>query len=152
MACALFCSGPQPSTVHCSQASRHLYPSPPPHCCLPPQVGPQKNQAFVEMAFVQQAMAIVQHYQSSGEPAKIRGRPTFINYSGRDKLTNITSSDVPTPVLQAAMNDIQVGGADGCLCVRLRACVCACGGACVRACVRCVCICVLRCKVCACVF
>lgn len=137
--CVRFCSRPQPSTVHCSQASRPLHTSPSPHCCLAPQVGPQKNQAFVEMAFVQQAMAIVQHYQSSGEPAKIRGRPTFINYSGRDKLTNITSSDVPTAVLQAAMNDIQVGGADDCL----RACVHAmCAHMCFEA--RCVRMCVLK--------
>ncbi|GAB4815695.1 hypothetical protein N2152v2_002741 [Parachlorella kessleri] len=85
------------------------------------QVGANKNQAFVEMAHIQQSMALVGHYQHSAEPAKIvtlghcqhsvepakvRGRPAYLNYSGRDRLTNLTSTDIPTPVLHVQINDI----------------------------------------------
>ena len=54
-------------------------------------------------------MAIVSHYQSSPEPAKFRGRSSWLSFSGRDRLTNVTpSTDSPTPVLQVNVINIQV--------------------------------------------
>ncbi|EFN51690.1 hypothetical protein CHLNCDRAFT_139935 [Chlorella variabilis] len=71
-------------------------------------VGGNRNQAFVEFATLEQAMAIVSHYQSSPEPAKFRGRSSWLSFSGRDRLTNVTpSTDSPTPVLQVNVINIQ---------------------------------------------
>lgn len=38
---------------------------------LPAQIGPNKNQAFVEFADIQQSIAIVSHFQRGSEPAKV---------------------------------------------------------------------------------
>lgn len=74
------------------------------------QVGSNRNQAFVEFATLEQAIALVSHYAHAAEPAKIRTRPTYLSYSGRDKLTNVTPSAVnPTPVLMATISSISVG-------------------------------------------
>lgn len=39
-----------------------------------------KNQAFVEFQAIEQAIAIVTHYAQAPEPAKFRGRPTWLSY------------------------------------------------------------------------
>ncbi|KAL4434387.1 hypothetical protein ABPG75_000828 [Micractinium tetrahymenae] len=68
------------------------------------KVGNMKNQAFVEFQAIEQAIAIVTHYAQSPEPAKLRGRPTWLSYSGRDKLTNVSPvTDSPTPTLQITL-------------------------------------------------
>lgn len=45
-----------------------------------------------------------------GSPAalQIRGRPTYLNFSARDHLTNLTSTDMPMPVVHIQMTDILV--------------------------------------------
>ncbi|KAI7839724.1 hypothetical protein COHA_006528 [Chlorella ohadii] len=71
------------------------------------KVGANKNQCFVEFASIDQALSIVNHYASSANPASFRGRPTWLSYSGRDKLTNVSpTSDTPTPVLQVTVTNI----------------------------------------------
>ncbi|KAL4428583.1 hypothetical protein ABPG77_008895 [Micractinium sp. CCAP 211/92] len=68
------------------------------------KVGNMKNQAFVEFQAIEQAIAIVTHYAQAPEPAKFRGRPTWLSYSGRDKLTNVSPvTDSPTPTLQITL-------------------------------------------------
>lgn len=57
-----------------------LRPSSLPLGHLPWQVGGMRNQAFVEFASIEQAMAIVTHFQRSGQPAQLRGRPTWLSY------------------------------------------------------------------------
>jgi hypothetical protein len=79
------------------------------------KVGGNRNQAFVEFATLEQALAIVKHYQSAVEPAKFRGRPSWLSFSGRDRLTNVAASnDNPTPVLQVTVNNIAVRVARSC--------------------------------------
>lgn len=46
---------------------------------LPPFLSPSE-QAFVEFAQLDQACAIVAYYSQSSDPAKIRGRPTWLSY------------------------------------------------------------------------
>ena len=71
------------------------------------KVGGMKNQAFVEFAALEQAIAIVSHYQHAAEPAQFRGRPSWLSFSGRDQLTNVQpGSDTATPVLQVALGHI----------------------------------------------
>ena len=81
------------------------------------KVGGNKNQAFVEFATLEQAISIVTRYQHSPEPAKFRGRPSWLSFSGRDKLTNVQpGTDAPTPVLQVSVNNIMVRGEWAWLC------------------------------------
>lgn len=71
------------------------------------KVGSMRNQAFVEFASIEQSVGIVSHFQTSTTPAAFRGRPTWLSYSGRDKLTNVNpTTDQPTPVLQVSIKSI----------------------------------------------
>ncbi|PSC75810.1 polypyrimidine tract-binding-like protein 1 isoform X1 [Micractinium conductrix] len=71
------------------------------------KIGPLKNQAFVEFSTIEQAVQIVTYWNTASEQAQFRGRPTWLSYSGRDKLTNVLpTTDNPTPVLQITIPGI----------------------------------------------
>lgn len=70
------------------------------------KVGSNRNQAFVEFADLHTAMGIVGHYQGSTEQAQVRGRQVFLNFSGRERLTNMAATDLPSPVLYLYMPDV----------------------------------------------
>ncbi|KAL6774265.1 hypothetical protein ACKKBG_A24370 [Auxenochlorella protothecoides x Auxenochlorella symbiontica] len=71
------------------------------------RIGEKKNQAFVEFAELESSIAIVTRYQGPADPARLRGRPVFMAYAGRDHLTNVTSSYTsPSPVVMARITHI----------------------------------------------
>ncbi|CAL5001951.1 unnamed protein product [Urochloa decumbens] len=51
-------------------------------------VGANRNQAFVEFADQNQAISMVSYYASSSEPAQVRGKTVYIQYSNRQEITN----------------------------------------------------------------
>ncbi|XP_062191507.1 polypyrimidine tract-binding protein homolog 1-like isoform X2 [Phragmites australis] len=51
-------------------------------------VGANHNQAFVEFADQNQAISMVSYYASSSEPAQVRGKTVYIQYSNRQEITN----------------------------------------------------------------
>ncbi|KAL6596251.1 hypothetical protein ACP70R_047615 [Stipagrostis hirtigluma subsp. patula] len=51
-------------------------------------VGANRNQAFVEFADQNQAIQMVSYYASSSEPAQVRGKTVYIQYSNRQEITN----------------------------------------------------------------
>lgn len=61
-----------------------------------------KNQAFVEFQAIEQAIAIVSHYAQAPEPAKFRGRPTWLSFrcwgAGREPLPAWPAEWEPPPV------------------------------------------------------
>ncbi|KAG6396064.1 hypothetical protein SASPL_142202 [Salvia splendens] len=63
-------------------------------------VGANRNQAFVEFSDLNQAINMVTYYASSSEPAQIRGKTVYIQYSNRHEIINNKSpGDVPGNVL-----------------------------------------------------
>ncbi|XP_020399337.1 polypyrimidine tract-binding protein homolog 1 isoform X1 [Zea mays] len=51
-------------------------------------VGANHNQAFVEFTDVNQAISMVSYFASSSEPAQIRGKTVYIQYSNRQEIIN----------------------------------------------------------------
>ncbi|CAM0873412.1 unnamed protein product [Alopecurus aequalis] len=51
-------------------------------------VGANRNQAFVEFTDVNQAISMVSYFASSSEPAQIRGKTVYIQYSNRQEIIN----------------------------------------------------------------
>ncbi|KAM0936770.1 putative RNA recognition motif domain, nucleotide-binding alpha-beta plait domain superfamily [Dioscorea sansibarensis] len=51
-------------------------------------VGANHNQAFVEFADLNQAISMVSYYASSSEPAQVRGKTVYIQYSNRQEIFN----------------------------------------------------------------
>ncbi|KAJ8452711.1 hypothetical protein Cgig2_005047 [Carnegiea gigantea] len=70
-------------------------------------VGANKNQAFIEfvradnsMADLNQAIAMISYYASSSEPAQIRGKTVYLQYSNRQEIVNNkTTADTAGNVL-----------------------------------------------------
>ncbi|KAL9225378.1 hypothetical protein vseg_001313 [Gypsophila vaccaria] len=63
-------------------------------------VGANKNQAFIEFADLNQAIAMISYYASSSEPAQIRGKTVYLQYSNRQEIVNNkTTADTPGNVL-----------------------------------------------------
>ncbi|GAB4858417.1 hypothetical protein Ancab_009890 [Ancistrocladus abbreviatus] len=63
-------------------------------------VGANKNQAFIEFVDLNQAIAMISYYASSSEPAQIRGKTVYLQYSNRQEIVNNkTSADSPGNVL-----------------------------------------------------
>ncbi|KAL0343868.1 UNVERIFIED_CONTAM: Polypyrimidine tract-binding protein1 [Sesamum angustifolium] len=63
-------------------------------------VGANRNQAFVEYVDLNQAINMVTYYASSSEPARIRGKTVYIQYSNRHEIVhNKSPGDVPGNVL-----------------------------------------------------
>ncbi|XP_076956886.1 polypyrimidine tract-binding protein homolog 2-like isoform X1 [Bidens hawaiensis] len=63
-------------------------------------VGANRNQAFIEFAEQNQAIAMISYYASSSEPAQVRGKTVYLQYSNRQEIVNNkTSADVAGNVL-----------------------------------------------------
>ncbi|OIT19151.1 polypyrimidine tract-binding protein -like 2, partial [Nicotiana attenuata] len=63
-------------------------------------VGANRNQAFIELAELNQAIAMISYYASSSEPAQVRGKTVYLQYSNRQEIVNNkTTADVAGNVL-----------------------------------------------------
>ncbi|KAJ4951622.1 hypothetical protein NE237_028454 [Protea cynaroides] len=63
-------------------------------------VGPNRNQAFIEFADVNQAITMISYYATSSEPAQVRGKTIYLQYSNRQEIVNNkTAADVAGNVL-----------------------------------------------------
>ncbi|KAJ4764706.1 Polypyrimidine tract-binding protein [Rhynchospora pubera] len=51
-------------------------------------VGANRNQAFVEFAELNQAISMVSYYATSSDPAQIRGKTVYIQYSNRQEIVH----------------------------------------------------------------
>ncbi|KAK6129261.1 hypothetical protein DH2020_036970 [Rehmannia glutinosa] len=73
-------------------------------------VGANRNQAFVEFVDLNQAINMVSYYASSSEPAQIRGKTVYIQYSNRHEIVNNKSpGDVPGNVLLVTIEGVEAG-------------------------------------------
>ncbi|XP_047959820.1 polypyrimidine tract-binding protein homolog 1 isoform X1 [Salvia hispanica] len=73
-------------------------------------VGANRNQAFVEFSDLNQAINMVTYYASSSEPAQIRGKTVYIQYSNRHEIVNNKSpGDVPGNVLLVTIEGVEAG-------------------------------------------
>ncbi|XP_015697870.1 polypyrimidine tract-binding protein homolog 1-like [Oryza brachyantha] len=55
-------------------------------------VGANRNQAFIEFADQNQAIAMISYFASSAEPAQVRGKNVYLQYSNRQEIVNSKSS------------------------------------------------------------
>ncbi|GLT38772.1 hypothetical protein SLA2020_129980 [Shorea laevis] len=63
-------------------------------------VGANHNQAFIEFADLNQAINMISYYASSSEPAQVRGKTVYLQYSNRQEIVNNkTAADVVGNVL-----------------------------------------------------
>ncbi|XWS48519.1 hypothetical protein CRYUN_Cryun13aG0085200 [Craigia yunnanensis] len=63
-------------------------------------VGANRNQAFIQFADLNQAIAMISYYASSSEPAQVRGKTVYLQYSNRQEIVNNkTTADVAGNVL-----------------------------------------------------
>mmetsp|Transcript_28778 Transcript_28778/g.51471 ORF Transcript_28778/g.51471 Transcript_28778/m.51471 type:complete len:202 (-) Transcript_28778:1161-1766(-) len=67
-------------------------------------VGPNRNQAFVEFDDLNSAIAIVEHFKSSGETAMIREKACFLQYSNRQNIVN-NPRDNPSKVILVTLDN-----------------------------------------------
>lgn len=75
-------------------------------CC----VGANRNQAFVEFGDQNQAISMVSYYASSSEPAQVRGKTVYIQYSNRQEIVNNKSTgDVASNVLLVTIEGVEAG-------------------------------------------
>ncbi|KAI5071486.1 hypothetical protein GOP47_0014171 [Adiantum capillus-veneris] len=75
-------------------------------CC----VGANRNQAFVEFSDQNQAISMVSYYASSSEPAQVRGKTVYIQYSNRQEIVNNKSTgDVASNVLLVTIEGVEAG-------------------------------------------
>lgn len=73
-------------------------------------VGANRNQAFVEFGDLNQAISMVSYYASSSEPAQIRGKTVYLQYSNRQEIVNNKSSgDVASNVLLVTFEGVEAG-------------------------------------------
>ncbi|WOG93298.1 hypothetical protein DCAR_0312579 [Daucus carota subsp. sativus] len=73
-------------------------------------VGANRNQAFVEFVELNQAINMVSYYASSSEPASIRGKHVYIQYSNRHEIVNNKGpGDVPGNVLLVTIEGVEAG-------------------------------------------
>lgn len=75
-------------------------------CC----VGANRNQAFVEFIDQNQAISMVSYYASSSEPAQVRGKTVYIQYSNRQEIVNSKSTgDIASNVLLVTIEGVEAG-------------------------------------------
>eukprot|EP00252_Welwitschia_mirabilis_P019516 TRINITY_DN4531_c0_g3_i6.p1 TRINITY_DN4531_c0_g3~~TRINITY_DN4531_c0_g3_i6.p1 ORF type:complete len:313 (+),score=52.79 TRINITY_DN4531_c0_g3_i6:394-1332(+) len=73
-------------------------------------VGANRNQAFVEFADLNQAIQMVSYYASSSEPAQIRGKTVYLQYSNRHEIVNNkTTADEASNVLLVTIEGVEAG-------------------------------------------
>ncbi|KAF8408121.1 hypothetical protein HHK36_007264 [Tetracentron sinense] len=72
--------------------------------------GANRNLAFVEFVNLNQAISMVSYYASSSEPAQVRGKTMYIQYSNRQEIVNNKSSgDVAGNVLLVTIEGVEAG-------------------------------------------
>ncbi|KAL0886602.1 hypothetical protein Bca101_010585 [Brassica carinata] len=63
-------------------------------------VGANRNQAFIEFEDLNQAIQMISYYASSSDPAQVRGKTVYLQYSNRQEIVNNkTAADVVGNVL-----------------------------------------------------
>ncbi|CAN0924348.1 Polypyrimidine tract-binding protein homolog 1 [Linum grandiflorum] len=73
-------------------------------------VGANRNQAFVEFADPNQAIQMVSYYASSSDPAQVRGKAVYIQYSNRHEIVNNKApADNPGNVLLVTIEGVEAG-------------------------------------------
>ncbi|KAI5591813.1 hypothetical protein BDE02_04G109100 [Populus trichocarpa] len=73
-------------------------------------VGANRNQAFVEFVDQNQAIQMVSYYASSSDPAQVRGKTVYIQYSNRHEIVNNKSpGDNPGNVLLVTIEGVEAG-------------------------------------------
>ncbi|XP_038696502.1 polypyrimidine tract-binding protein homolog 1-like isoform X1 [Tripterygium wilfordii] len=73
-------------------------------------VGANRNQAFVEFVDINQAIQMVSYYASSSEPAQVRGKSVYTQYSNRHEIVNNRSpGDTPGNVLLVTIEGVEAG-------------------------------------------
>ncbi|KAE8694458.1 Polypyrimidine tract-binding protein-like protein 1 [Hibiscus syriacus] len=71
-------------------------------------VGANRNQTFVEFVDLNQAISMVSYYASSSEPAQVRGKTVYIQYSNRHEIVNNKSpGDTPGNVLLVTIEGVE---------------------------------------------
>ncbi|KAH7652531.1 polypyrimidine tract-binding protein 2 [Dioscorea alata] len=71
-------------------------------------VGANHNQAFVEFVDLNQAISMVSYYASSSEPAQVRGKTVYIQYSNRQEIVNNKSpGDITGNVLLVTIEGVE---------------------------------------------
>eukprot|EP00240_Pyramimonas_obovata_P004377 CAMPEP_0118924134 /NCGR_PEP_ID=MMETSP1169-20130426/2409_1 /TAXON_ID=36882 /ORGANISM="Pyramimonas obovata, Strain CCMP722" /LENGTH=375 /DNA_ID=CAMNT_0006865221 /DNA_START=93 /DNA_END=1216 /DNA_ORIENTATION=+ len=70
-------------------------------------VGANKNQAFVEFSDVNQAITMLTYYGTNSEPAQIKGKSVYLQYSTRQEIVNSSrDGDAESNVLLVSIDDI----------------------------------------------
>ncbi|KAL5725555.1 hypothetical protein ACHQM5_008690 [Ranunculus cassubicifolius] len=73
-------------------------------------VGANRNQAFVEFVDQNQAISMVSYYASSSEPAQVRGKTVYIQYSNRQEIVNNKSpGEIAGNVLLVTIEGVEAG-------------------------------------------
>ncbi|XP_020263032.1 polypyrimidine tract-binding protein homolog 1-like [Asparagus officinalis] len=73
-------------------------------------VGENRNQAFVEFSDLNQAISMVSYCASSSEPAQVRGKTVYIQYSNRQEIVNNKSTgDIAGNVLLITIEGVEAG-------------------------------------------
>ncbi|WMV20682.1 hypothetical protein MTR67_014067, partial [Solanum verrucosum] len=86
-------------------------------------VGANRNQAFIEFAELNQAIAMISYYASSSEPAQVQGKTVYLQYSNRQEIVNNkTTADVAGNVLLVTIegNDARLVSIDVLHLVRIK--------------------------------
>ncbi|KAI3987935.1 hypothetical protein MKX01_021049, partial [Papaver californicum] len=70
-------------------------------------VGANRNQAFIEFADPNQAISMISYYASSSEPAQVRGKTVYLQYSNRQEIVhNKTTGDIAGNVLLVTIDGV----------------------------------------------
>ncbi|GLJ38319.1 hypothetical protein SUGI_0780350 [Cryptomeria japonica] len=73
-------------------------------------VGPNRNQGFMEFEDLNQAISMVSYYASSSEPAQVRGKTVYLQYSNRHEIVNSKrAGDEPSNVLLVTIEGVEAG-------------------------------------------
>ncbi|KAG6476719.1 hypothetical protein ZIOFF_065966 [Zingiber officinale] len=73
-------------------------------------VGANRNQAFVEFVDLNQAISMISYYASSSEPAQVRGKTVYIQYSNRQEIVNNKATgEVAGNVLLVTIEGVEAG-------------------------------------------
>ncbi|KAF9601033.1 hypothetical protein IFM89_015018 [Coptis chinensis] len=71
-------------------------------------VGANRNQAFIEFADLNQAISMISYYSSSSDPAQLRGKTVYLQYSNRQEIVhNKTSADITGNVLLVTLEGVE---------------------------------------------
>jgi len=70
-------------------------------------VGPNRNQAFIEFPDQASAIAMCNYFNGSADPAKVRGKTVYLQYSNRQEIVNAkNTADTPSNVLLVSLENL----------------------------------------------